>query len=58
MCDQNGCSKNKKQAPREEPAIPIGQGYSLMGCPPAEPLSASPCQDKDICSQFNKLKKL
>jgi transposase InsO family protein len=58
ICDQNGCSKNKKQAPKEEPAIPIGQGYSSIGCPPAEPLSASPCQNKDICSHFNKLKKL
>lgn len=58
MCDQNGCSENEKQALKEEPAIPIGQGYSLNGCSPAEPFAASPCQNKSICNQFNKNKKL
>jgi transposase InsO family protein len=43
ISDQNGDSQNEKQALKEEPAIPIEQGYSLMGCSPAEPISASPC---------------
>lgn len=47
ICNQNGCPLKEKQALSKEPAIPVGQGYSLSGCSPAEPLSASRCQYKN-----------
>ena len=41
----------KKQAHNNEPAIPVGQRYSLVGCSPAEPSSASLCQYKSSNNQ-------
>jgi hypothetical protein len=35
-----------KETSSEKPVIPTGQIYSSKGCSPAEPFSASTCQDK------------
>ncbi|GHT79480.1 hypothetical protein FACS189464_4250 [Bacteroidia bacterium] len=58
MSNQNGCPLKEKQAPSKEPAIPVGQQYSLNGCSPAEPLSASRCQCKNNSNLNFNIKKL
>jgi hypothetical protein len=61
MANRNDCPYlNKEQAPHQnvEPVIPVGQGYSFEGCPPAEPTSASPCQGKNSDKQKPEQKKL